>query len=281
MISLKVFFMPLSTLLLGFLPLPVSRFITRLFVFIYYLTHPERQRIIADNLYHILGELDNKVLKKYMFQTFDDFGQCILDLLRVPLLKRRDFLSMIAFRGVGEMDRALSLRKGAIMVSSHIGAPEFAGCFLSILGYPFSTVIEPIGRGISKIYNVYRSYTGMEMIFLDQPIEMLRALRRRRILTLVADRDLTGTGKKVRFFNSFRYIASGPARLLSRTEAPLLFGYMVYQRKGKKSYWGVIERVPYEGKNEEEISQLLADKFCEIIREYPTQWFVFQPEWQS
>ena len=281
MISLKVFFMPLATLVLGFLPVPVSRFIVKLFAFIYYLTHPGRQRIIADNLCHIFGKLDKKILKKYIFQTFDDVGQCALDFLRVPLLKKEDFLSMIKFRGREEMDRALSLGKGAIMITFHLGAWEFAGCFLSILGYPFSAVIEPIGRGVSEIYNVYRGYAGQELIPLDQPIKILRVLRQKRVLVLLADRDITGAGDRVKFFDSFRYIVSGPARFLSLTKAPFLFGYMVYQRKGKKPYFVVIERVPYEGKSEKEISQLLANKFCEIIRKYPTQWFVFQPEWQT
>jgi len=272
--------MPLSTLLLGFLPLPVSRFIARVFAYIYYITHPGRQRIIANNLHHILGDIDRKRLKRYIFQTFDNLGQCTLDLLRVPLLKKEDFLSMVEPRGLENFDEALSYNRGVIMVTPHLGAGEFAGCFLSILGYPMTVVIEPIGRGVSKIYNVYRGYTGMELIPLNEPLRILRALKRKRALALLADRDLTKTGERVRFFDSFRYIASGPKRLALKTGAPILFGYMVYQRKEKRPYLGVIEKVEYKGR-EGELSQILADKFCEIIRKYPTQWFVFQPEWQS
>lgn len=245
----------------------------------------QRQRLIK-NYYYILGSsISPKTLKKTTKQAFKNLAIFYSDLLRIPVMKKRVV-------NLGELDpttvnRVLNQGRGAILVTGHIGNWDLAGVFLSALGYPISAVVEPVPGGWMKTFNRYRNICAMETIPIPERERIHQALKKHRLLALVADRDLTGRGIICPAFGGRRSFPKGPAVYSLRYGIPIVVGYFVRQhRPDHPPYIGVIEG-PIDfhptGNIENDIvalTNILAKRINEIINRYPDQWLVFNAGWQ-
>lgn len=278
--------MPLGTLIQFMLPRwVVIRIAALIGILANKLNHRQRERLI-ENYRHIWGQDTPKnVLNETARQAFKNLCVCYADLLRVPVMKKRT-----AF--IGELDRktidrVLAQSRGVILVTGHIGNWDLAGVFLSALGYPISAVVEPIPRGWTKTFNRYRSACAMETIPIPERQRINRAIESKRVLALVADRDLTGRGILCPAFDAHRYFPKGPAAYSLRYDVPIVIGYFVrQQKKNGPPYIGVIEgpiefQVTGDMDNDiKNLTALIASQLNELIRRYPDQWLVFNANWQ-
>lgn len=113
---------------------------------------------------------------------------------------------------------------------------------------------------------------------------LLTALREGRLVALVADRNIGGRGIEVEFFGERTSLPAGPAVLALRTGAVLLPGASYFRSGGGHR---VVVRppvtVPPAGtpRRVGVMTQELAHRFEDLIREAPTQWHLVQPNWPS
>ncbi|MEO0071642.1 MAG: lysophospholipid acyltransferase family protein [candidate division WOR-3 bacterium] len=251
----------------------------------YHINRRQRHRLI-ENYRHIFGaSAPEKLLKQTTLQAFKNISVFYADLLRVPVLKKR--VVQLADFNSATFDQVLAKGIGVILVTGHIGNWDLAGVFLTALGYPISAVVEPVPGGWMKTFNRYRSVCAMETIPLTEREQIKNALERRRVLALVADRDLTKKGILCPAFDAQRSFPKGPAVYSLRYNVPIVLGYFVRQdRTNHPPYLGVIEE-PFDfhptGNLEDDIvnlTRLIAQRINEIIRRYPDQWLVFKAEWQ-
>ncbi|MEO0019476.1 MAG: lysophospholipid acyltransferase family protein [candidate division WOR-3 bacterium] len=278
--------MPLGTLIQFMLPRwVVVRIATFIGVIVYQFNHRQRRRLM-ENYYHILGKnTPEEVIKKTARRAFKNLCVFYADLLRVPVMKKRTAL-------IGEfdrrtIDRVMQEKRGVILVTGHLGNWDLAGVFLSALAYPISAVVEPIPRGWTKTFNRYRRACAMETIPIPERERIRRAIEKKRVLALVADRDLTGRGILCPAFDAHRSFPKGPAVYALRYNVPIVIGYFVrQQKKNRPPYLGVIE-APLEfhptGDMDNDIKNLtllIASRLNELIRRYPDQWLVFNANWQ-
>jgi len=278
--------MPTVTCLQFFLPrwlvLPLARLGGRLS---YRFSHKQRERVLK-NLRHILGaEASERELERTARRTFERLVVGYADMLRAPVLKRR--AATFGVLDLTNLDRALASGKGAILVTGHIGNWDLAGVFLSALGYPLSAVVEPIPAGWTKTFNRYRCLTEMEAIPIPERRAIASAIQRRRILTLVADRDLTGNGIVCPAFDAKRAFPKGPAAYALKYKLPVVIGYFVFaDQKGKPPYYAQIDpAIDFKPsgnmtKDISDFTHIIADSLNEVIGRYPDQWLAFRADWQ-
>ncbi len=278
--------MPVGTLWQFILP----RFLVVLIAYIlgtifFFLNSRQRSRLI-ENYRHILGtNTPDEILRKTALQAFRNLAIFYADLLRIPMMKKR--VAILGELNPKNLNATLAQGKGAILVTGHIGNWDLAGVFLSALGYPLSAVVEPVPGGWMKTFNRYRSACAMETIPIPERHRIIRALLKRRIVALVADRDLTGRGILCRSFDARRSFPRGPAVYSLRYNIPILVGYFVRQKKrNRPPYRGVIYG-PLEfkpsGDQETDIinlTNLVAQELNRTIAMYPDQWLVFKAGWQ-
>ncbi len=278
--------MPLGTLVQFMLPRWMVIIIATLAgLLAYKLNYRQRQRLI-ENYRHILGQnTPNRVLERTACQAFKNLAVCYADLLRVPVMKKKT--ARIGKLDRRTIDQVMAKGRGVILVTGHIGNWDLAGVFLSALGYPISAVVEPIPRGWMKTFNRYRSACAMETIPIPDRHRIRRAIENKRLLALVADRDLTGTGILCPAFGAQRYFPKGPAVYSLRYNVPIVIGYFVKQEKqNSPPYLGVIEGpLEFQATNNMEsdiikLTHLIARRLNEIISRYPDQWLVFNADWQ-
>jgi KDO2-lipid IV(A) lauroyltransferase len=244
-----------------------------------------RERFM-ENCRHILGSgTPEPELRAATRRLFFHYVLNVLDLLRVPVMKRR--VTALVELDPLVVNRLMAAGRGVVVVTGHIGNYDLAGVFMAARGYPMSAVVEPVPKGWAKTYNRYRGATAMETIPIPDRKAMVRALQRHRMLALVSDRDLTGNGILCPAFDSYRYYPRGAAAYSLRFRIPLIVAGLVFQHEpGRRPYRMVyksLEFIPTGDTNADvtALTCLIAAELNDIVRRFPDQWLVFRADWRD
>ncbi len=242
-----------------------------------------RRHIIERNLYYIFSgeKIGREKINLYAKRTFINYSRTMVDFLRLGLMSKKEGFDATFF-GYENVKRALREERGSVLITLHLGNWDYAGAYLAAIGLPMSALVEETDPEMLSLYTKHREHTGMKTFPLSRAAyAFVDTIKNNRILAILADRDIVGNGTPIDFFSGRRKIPSGLAAIIIRKKLPVLFGYMVLNPSHKQRYLGIIEPpIIFEG-DEDEFNRFIINKFEEIIRRYPDQWFVFQPEWME
>jgi KDO2-lipid IV(A) lauroyltransferase len=250
---------------------------------LWYLGASKTREAVHDNLLHVLGRAPSARLVRAVFQHG---AMNYWDTLVIPRLSRADIDALVHVDGLEHLEAAMKLGRGAILVGGHIGSIALAIQWLAVRGYRVTGVVEEIKPPeLLQFWQKRRQALGLEIVFTNglAARALLAALRRNEVVTLVTDRDVTGTGPKVLFFGVQTSFAEGAAALALRTGAPILPG--TAWRLPDGTVQAVIEpalTIPISGHGPEarlELTQAIAARLEYHIRSHPEQWTVFQQRW--
>jgi len=278
--------MPLGTIVQFMLPRWVVVRIARpAGVLAFHLNRKGRERLM-ENCRHILGHgTPESEIRATARRLFICYVQNVLDVMRVPVMKRR-VKALVEF-DPSLADRLMAGGRGLMVVTGHIGNYDLAGVYMAASGYPISAVIEPVPGGWAKTYDRYRGATAMETIPIPDRRAMVRAMHHHRMLALVSDRDLTGNGILCPAFDSYRYYPRGAAAYSLRFSAPLIVAGLVFQHEpGRRPYRMIYKSVEFTptGDTNADVTaftRLIAAELNDLIRRFPDQWLVFNAGWQQ
>jgi KDO2-lipid IV(A) lauroyltransferase len=287
--SAKLLLLPVASVILSTLPFVFTRIIGRIAGLLFYLVDAHKRQAFATNFRYLFSShtTGSKSINSYVRKTFENFVLASIGFMQIHRFTRQQLMNLVETRGQKFLTQALAQCRGVLLVSPHLGDWELACYVTAKMGYPLVVAAEPISPEHSQALGRFRRWSGLEVVMRTEPIKMLNALKRNKILLLAGDRDFAGTGIELPFFAGRRSIPRGPATLALRTGAVLLVGYFVLNPgQGKKPYLGVIEPpVEYAstGNRDRDVNRLteiLTDRLCRAIQTYPDQWFVYNSEWR-
>lgn len=208
------------------------------------------------------------------------------EVFRLPAWSAARTVDSVVTTGEEKLRAGFSGGRGAIIALPHMANWDHAGAWACLTGMPVSTVAERLRPdSLFDRFVAYREQLGMEVIALNgrgNPMMTLKAsLGAGRLVCLLADRDLTGTGVEVELLGESARIAGGPAALSRMTGAPLVALTLVNQ--------GPLMRLdfsdpiaPRRGRQGlVEMTQDIADWFTAGIRRTPADWHMLQPVFVS
>jgi KDO2-lipid IV(A) lauroyltransferase len=169
---------------------------------------------------------------------------------------------------------------GAVVALPHSGNWDLAGAWACRTGMPVTTVAERLGDAEYAAFVAFRESLGMQVLAHRDPAvisELAGALRRGRLVCLVADRDLDGTGVPVSWAGNAVTMPAGPAMVARRTGAVLLPAVCAYDGPRMAIRFGepVAHRPGRAGLVA--MTQEVADFFAARIAEQPQDWHLMQP----
>lgn len=182
---------------------------------------------------------------------------------------------------------ALSLGKGVVYLTAHLGPWERMAALLSARGFPISTVArESYDPRFNRLYDRLRLSRGVEALYRGHetaPIAIVRALRRNRVVGFPVDLPGRIPTVPVMLLGRASALPIGPARLALRTGAPVVVGTPAPGVDGKLhvviEHLATSDLAPGEA-GEAALAQRMADALSERIRALPRHWIWLHPSFR-
>jgi len=210
-----------------------------------------------------------------------------MEVLQFPRLTSENLDRLVAFEGKQNMDSALKIGRGAIILTAHFGNWELLGASLALSGYGISFIVRPVrSPRLDALVNRNRESMGVGCIPRGRSVrDALRCLKRNELLGILADIDTRVDGVFVDFFGRPAFTPRGPVSIALRTGAVLVPAFIIRQKDD--THRVVIKKaleLKITGALEEDIRVNTA-RFTKIIesyiREYPEQWIWIHQRWKT
>ena len=174
--------------------------------------------------------------------------------------------------------------EGVVIALPHSGNWDHAGAYFCSLGIPLVTVAERLKpEALFQKFLQHRESMGFEVLSLDNRsfATLIKRAREKRLIALVADRDLSQSGIDVNFFNFPSRMPAGPALLHIKTGISIVVAHVSYTDSGIHIDFEPVA-VPTSGSDEERIKgcvQNIAHLFEKGISRTPQDWHMLQRIW--
>ena len=191
---------------------------------------------------------------------------------------------MVERRGFHFLEAGRRNGKGILLITGHLGAWELGGMVLASDGFPVNvvTMAEPT-QELNEWRQKYRQRFGIKTITVGSDkfafVEIIQALRRNELVAMLIDRPYLNSGVQVRFFEHPTLFSAAAAHIWQHTQASVIPAFVLQLEPGQYGCYAYPPIDMAASRTVEENSQLIANVFQAIIREFPEQWFNFVPIW--
>ena len=174
--------------------------------------------------------------------------------------------------------------RGVVVALPHSGNWDHAGAYFCQQGIPLVTVAEILKpEKLFAKFLRYREEMGFEVLGLDSRafVTLIRRAREKRLIALVADRDLSESGITVTFFGHEAKMPAGPAVIAIREGLPLVAAHVTYTSTGIHIEFNQVDipTITDEEAQIQETVQRTANLFAAGIARAPEDWHMLQRIW--
>ena len=217
------------------------------------------------------------------------FCNCIdnyLELFALPARPREQVVAKMDVAGIEHLEEALSLGRGAVLFSAHLGPFEYLSSWFSAHGYEMVIPVENVrDERLLRLMVTLRQSHGVTFVPLSGPKAirtMFDTLRRNQLVLITADRAVEGEEVVVDFFGAATALPSGPVDLSLKTGAPLVgaFGWRSAGGRVSAEFTRLTMALPHDQRRQPEALQAeLVRQLERAISAHLEQWVVFEFVW--
>ena len=268
--------------LANWIPLPVGRVWSRL--------SPKKAAMLARHMARAAPSATSGEIRRLVNRAFQSYVRYYIESFRLPQRTATEIDAGIHITGYEHVEAGLAEGNGVILALPHLGGWEWAGFWLTVVkGLRVSVVVEALDPPeLLDFFAEFRADLGMNVIVADSRAarQVGAALANNDVVCLLCDRDISGDGVQVEFFDEATTLPGGPALLALRSGAPIL-PTAVYFEQGGTHFGHVRSRLNTDrvGKrlrdDMKRVTQDLAHDLEALIRHAPDQWHLLQPNWPS
>ena len=233
-----------------------------------------RAKVVRENL-RLCGVAFDTVSKARLFELrcFQHIGVTIVEVIRQRSYRRSDVSSKVTMEKREHLEEAARLKRGAILMSGHIGNWELLGAYVRNLGYPVHLLAKrQSNREIDILLNSFRMAQRVGVIYTDTGSRALvKAVRNGGFVAILADQYGGADSETVRFFGNEVLVPTGPAALILKYKLPLLFGASRRAKDGR--HFVKIELLTdWKGYDRRAVVQRYTDLLERAVRQSPEMW---------
>lgn len=277
----------IASFIVCILPLSSSLWMGRIIGLCMYRFHPRRKRIAYANLKAAFCKDKSPCeLKGILKRTYKNYGQNIIETLRMPKIDYNYLRKYIRVEGIARLYEAQARNRGVIFLTSHFGSWELSSLKSAQEGYPIYVLARPQKlERFNNLLNSYRERLGCKVINRGMASrEIIRALRKNKIVGILADQDVRKSGVFVNLLGRPASHAIGATRLARDTGAAILPTFIIRE----KGPWHLIKleeffTIPEIG-GDKEIEKGI-ERHARILESYiiryPDQWMWVYTRWKS
>lgn len=225
-------------------------------------------------------------LKKINQRLFRNFGQNLMELLRLPLLNSSNFSKYVKVEGKEHLENSLKKGKGVILLAMHFGSWELASLSCAMFGSPYKVIVKPQKKflKLDDLLNSYRSCGGN--VVLSRGLgtrELVKSLKNNEIIGMVVDQG-GKDGVLVPFFGRHASMSVGAMRIGLKFDVPVCFTIVI---RGKGTTHRMIIHEPLKLINTGDTDQDILTNLGQVtklmegyINKYPSEYMWFYKIWK-
>lgn len=239
---------------------------------------------LRSNLHMVRPELDELQLEILVAKAMSSYMRYWCDTFRIQNWSTERVRKTVTTTNDHLLLDPMKDGRGVVVALPHSGNWDHAGAYFCSIGVPLVTVAERLKpEALFQKFLKYRESMGFEVLSLDSRsfVTLVKRAKERRLIALVADRDLSHSGIDVTFFGANARMPGGPALLAVKTGTPLVVAHVSYTQNGIHIDFHPVD-VPTEGEESTRIQvtvQRTADLFALGISQHPEDWHMLQRIW--
>ncbi|MBF0532333.1 MAG: mitochondrial fission ELM1 family protein [Candidatus Omnitrophica bacterium] len=170
-------------------------------------------------------------LQRITKKVFYNYGQNIVELLRLPLLNQAAFERLVKVDGKEHVTQALKQGKGCILLAGHFGSWEMASAACSLMGLPYRMFVRNQERNsrLDELLNSYRTCGGSVVLTRGGGTrDMIKSLKDNKVVGMVMDQG-GRDGELIPFLGRPAAMSVGAMRLALKMGVPVCFAVMIRQ----------------------------------------------------
>jgi len=252
-----------------------------------FLIDVRHRRIVRRNLHFAHPQWPAQKVLNHSAAVFRNAGATMLEICQATCLSREDIMSRVRIKGRANLEKILANRKGAIIVSAHLGNWELAHLFFSCkIERPVYLVAQSQAGLIDARLNRLRTLLGSQIINKKGAYpKMAKAVREGNILALMIDQVThLSEGVEVRFFNKTTTTTPAAAILALRYRCPVVPAFCIRDTSGELCLKvGPPLTLTRTGNLRQDIQVNTQRMTCAVeaaVRAHSEQWFWFHKRWK-
>ncbi len=246
-----------------------------------------RRRVAFDNLKKGVGDgLTDQEIQAIVKKVFQNIGRTIVEFARFRQTGLEGTRRIIVGDGDSLFKKIQEEGKGAVLVTGHFGNWELLGMWPPSLGYPVDFLVgTQHNLKVDRMLVAFRREMGVGIIPLKNSLRgILKALKAKHFVCLVADQHDPAGGLIIDFFGRPATVPRGPAFFAVKTGCPVLPCMMRRERYDRHVVMPGEPIYPPDSGDEEAdirtVTEAYTRFFESCIRQYPDQWMWTHRRWK-
>lgn len=261
-----------------------------------YLGWRSKRLATQQNMATVLGlPVDHGQVRRAALRSWSNYGRTATSLICLPHLDLADVEARTVDLTEGMSWReclqvATAGGKGAVITTGHFGSWDLAGAVVA-REVPICAVADAFkDPRVNTLLQDHRRARGVDIIPVPgAPRRIARELDDGRVVAIVVDRPVRPErGVEIQFFGKATFVPAGAAALAVRLGAAVMPGYVWYA-PGNRYYMRAFPpafptavTTPRDRSDEvRRLTQYMLSCQEQVVREAPTQWFMFRPFWPA
>lgn len=246
-----------------------------------------RRRVVERQIAAAFPDLSQREVRVLAVRAYAHLGRSSIETALLPSIGQQGVLDMVeSVEGFELVEEAMAARKGAILVTGHLGNWELAGAYVAARGVPMDVIVRTQANPLFDAYiNETRGSLGMTVVRDHQAARRTPgSLRAGRAVAFVSDQGVMGLASTfVAFFGRPAKTPRGAAVFALKYDTPTLFVTALRQKSGR--YRVSVERVPIvrTGDRDADVDAIVASYTSILerwIRTAPEQYFWHHRRWR-
>ena len=239
---------------------------------------------LRSNLHRVSPQLDEVQLEILVARSMSSYMRYWCDTFRIQNWSIDRVRKTVTTTNENLLLDPMREGRGVVVALPHSGNWDHAGAYFCSLGIPLVTVAERLRpEALFQKFLRHRESMGFEVLSLDSRsfVTLVKRAKEKRLIALVADRDLSQSGIDVNFFGANARMPAGPAVIAVKTGIPLVVAHVSYTQTGIHIDFHSVE-LPDEGAESERVQAIVqetADLFALGISQHPEDWHMLQRIW--
>lgn len=278
------FWFSLAKFLAQIFPRFILHHFARIFGTVYALFNTQKVNVVRNNLALIN---QNTVSFWKSCRVFSQFGVCLADYFYIGSRHPARALELIEEkRGYSDLAAAYSEKRGALLLTAHLGLFELGGLVMNQLGFPTVVLTFPEPRNdLTQWRANYRKQWKVETVMIgDDPfssLSVMNHLKAGKFVAALIDRPHPQRSVSVNLGQGQALFSGNILMLALLAKCPVIPVVIVMQPSGLYRIEAFSPQwIEEKGSREETLShytQKIADALLPAICHYQTQWFQFVP----